>query len=174
VDEPTVVVGRITKAHGLRGEVAVQVFSDNPDRFAEGALVYLEDGRPLTVSAARWTGARLLIAFDGVADRTAAEALRGRSLVVPRSMLPELAAGEYWPHQLIGCEVLTESGRSLGRVTDVIEHPANDLWAATDDEGVETLIPAIRDVVVEVDVGAGRVVVRELPGLTAPDPPSTG
>jgi len=169
VDEPTVVVGRITKAHGLRGEVAVQVLSDNPDRFADGAVVYLEDGRALTVRSARWAGARLLVAFDGVPDRTAAEALRGRTLVVPRSMLPQLAVGEYWPHQLIGCEVVTQVGRSLGRVTDVIEHPANDLWAATDDGGVETLIPAIRDVVVEVDVDRGRIVVRDVPGLTAPD-----
>jgi 16S rRNA processing protein RimM len=169
VDEPTVVVGRITKAHGLRGEVAVQVFSDNPDRFAEGAAVYLEDGRELTVTAARWTGARLLVAFDGVSDRTAAEALRGRSVVVPRSMLPELPEGEYWPHELIGCEVVTEAGRSLGRLTDVIENPANDLWAATDEGGVETLIPAIRDVVVEVDVAASRIVVRDLPGLTTPE-----
>jgi 16S rRNA processing protein RimM len=121
------------------------------------------------VSTARWTGARLLIAFDGIADRTAAEALRGRSLVVPRTMLPELPDGEYWPHELIGCEVVTEAGRSLGRVTDVIENPANDLWATTDDAGVETLIPAIRDVVVDVDVGAGRIFVRDLPGLTVPE-----
>jgi 16S rRNA processing protein RimM len=168
VDEPTVVVGRIAKAHGLHGEVAVQVFSDNPDRFVDGATVYLEDGRALSVMAARWTGSRLLVAFDGIADRTAAERLRGRTLVVPRSMLPDLPEGEYWPHQLIGCEVVTESGRSLGRVTDVIENPANDLWAATDDDGAETLIPAIRDVVVEVDVAANRIVVRDLPGLTTP------
>jgi 16S rRNA processing protein RimM len=168
MDEPTVVVGRITKAHGLRGEVAVQVFSDNPDRFAEGATVFLEGGQALTVTAARWTGARLLVAFEGVPDRTAAEALRGRSLVVPRSMLPELPDGEYWPHELIGCEVVTEAGRSIGRVTDVIENPANDLWSAVDDDGAETLIPAIRDVVVDVDVAAGRIVVRDLPGLTTP------
>jgi 16S rRNA processing protein RimM len=167
MDEPTVVVGRITKAHGLRGEVAVQVFSDNPDRFADGATVYLEGGRALTVTTARWTGARLLVAFEGVPDRTAAEALRGRSLVVPRSMLPELAEGEYWPHELIGCEVVTEAGRSLGRVTDVIENPANDLWAV-DDDGVEVLIPAIREVVTEVDIEGGRIVVRDLPGLTTP------
>jgi 16S rRNA processing protein RimM len=171
MDEPTVVVGRITKAHGLRGEVAVQVLSDNPERFAEGATVYLEDGRSLSVVAARIAGSRLLVAFEAVDDRTAADALRGRSLVVPRSMLPELPEGEYWPHELIGCAVVTEAGRALGRLTDVIEHPANDLWAATDEDGAETLIPAIREVVVEVDLPSGRVVVRELPGLTAPDAP---
>jgi 16S rRNA processing protein RimM len=169
VDEPTVVVGRITKAHGLHGEVAVQVVSDNPDRFVDGAIVYLEDGRALTVVAARWTGSRLLVAFDGIADRTMAEGLRGRTLVVPRSMLPDLPEGEYWPHQIIGCEVVTASGRSLGRVTDVIESPANDLWAAVDNDGAETLIPAIRDVVLDVNVAEGRIRVREVPGLTAPD-----
>jgi 16S rRNA processing protein RimM len=169
MDEPTVVVGRITKAHGLRGEVTVQVFSDNPDRFAEGARVYLEDGRELRVLASRWTGSRLLVVFEGVVDRDAADRLRGRSLVVPRSMLPELSDGEYWPHELIGCEVVTEAGRSLGRVSDVIENPANDLWAAVDEDGVETLIPAIREVVVDVDLASGRIRVRELPGLTTPD-----
>jgi 16S rRNA processing protein RimM len=169
MDEPTVVVGRITKAHGLRGEVTVQVFSDNPDRFAEGARVYLEDGRELRVLASRWTGSRLLVVFEGVVDRDAADRLRGRSLVVPRSMLPELPDGEYWPHELIGCEVVTEAGRSLGRVSDVIENPANDLWAAVDEDGVETLIPAIREVVVDVDLASGRIRVRELPGLTTPD-----
>ena len=169
MDEPTVVVGRITKAHGLRGEVAVQVFSDNPDRFAEGARVYLEGGREMRVLASRWTGSRLLVAFEGVVDRDAADRLRGRSLVVPRSMLPELPDGEYWPHQLIGCEVVTEAGRSLGRVSDVIENPANDLWAAVDEDGVEILIPAIREVVVDVNLASGRIRVRELPGLTTPD-----
>lgn len=169
MDEPTVVVGRITKAHGLRGEVAVQVFSDNPDRFADGAGVFLEDGRELRILASRWTGSRLLVVFDGIEDRTTAERLRGRSLVVPRSMLPDLPEGEYWPHQVIGCRVVTESGRSLGIVTDVIENPANDLWSAVDDEGAETLIPAIHDVVVEVDVAAGRIRVRDLPGLTVAD-----
>ena len=90
--------------------------------------------------------------------------------MVPLSMLPELPEGEYWPHQLIGCEVVTETGRSLGAVADVIGSPANDLWAAADDAGTETLIPAIREVVMSVDVVERRIEVREIPGLTAPDP----
>jgi 16S rRNA processing protein RimM len=165
VDEPTVVVGLITKAHGLRGEVAVQNRSDNADRWAPGAQVLTEDGRTLTIEHARG-GGRLLVRFAGVADRTQAERLRGTVLVVPTSWLPELPDGQYWPHQLEGCEVVTASGRSLGRITDVIENPANDLWVTVDDEGAETLIPAITEVVVEVDVGAERVTVRDVPGLT--------
>src|SRR6185312_3093122 len=88
VPEPTVVVGKVTKAHGLRGEVVVLVFSDNPERFEPGSAMFSEDGREFRVRASRPNGGRLLVAFEGVGDRNAAEALRGRTLVVPRSSLP--------------------------------------------------------------------------------------
>lgn len=171
VVEPTVVVGTVTKAHGLRGEVAVAVWSDNPNRFAPGASVFLEGGRELRVRTSRSSGKRLLVGFEGVADRAAAESLGGATLVVPRSMLPALPEGEYWPHELEGCLVVTESGRTLGAVADVVSNPANDLWVAVDEAGTETLVPAIRDVVIDVDVRAKRVLVRDVPGLTAPDGP---
>ena len=167
--EPTVVVGKVTKAHGLHGEVVVLVFSDNPERFVRGSSVFFEGGRELRVRASRPNGGRLLVAFEGVADRNAADALRGITLVVPRSSLPDLPEGEYWPHQLEGCEVVTESGRTLGAIIDVIANPANDLWVAVDAAGAEILVPAIREVVVDVDLAAARVLVRDIPGLTAPD-----
>jgi 16S rRNA processing protein RimM len=166
VDEPTVVVGMVTKVHGLRGEVAVELRSDNPERFAPGADLFTGDGRRLKVERAHRHGARLLVSFEGVQDRNGAEALRGASLQVPESWLPELPQGEYWPFQLEGCAVETESGRSLGTLTDVIPYPANDLWVARDDAGEEILVPAIRDVIVDVDIEAKRIVVRDVPGLT--------
>jgi 16S rRNA processing protein RimM len=171
MDGPAVVVGTVTKAHGVRGQVAVQVLSDNPDRFAEGAVVYLEDGRVLTVSSTRSHGGRLLLTFREIRDRDAAEGLRGRTLVVPESMLPPLPEGEWWPHQLQGCDVHTESGRDLGRLIDVIPNPANDLWVARTADGIETLVPALRDVIVEVDPAGKRIVVRDVAGLTAPEQP---
>jgi 16S rRNA processing protein RimM len=169
VSEPTVVVGHVTRAHGIRGEVAVEVRSDNDERFAAGAHVFLTSGRRLTIARAQSHGARLLVAFDGVVDRSAAEALRGELLVVPESWLPELPDDEYWPFQLEGCEVVTESGRSLGTVSDVIPNPANDLWVALAADGTETLVPAIHDVVVDVDLATRRILVRDVAGLTAPD-----
>jgi 16S rRNA processing protein RimM len=169
VSEPTVVVGTVAKAHGLGGEVTVQVRSDNPDRFAVGATVLLPDGRALTVASAHQHGKVLLVGFDEFRDRTAAEALRGKDLSVPESWLPKLAEGEYWPFQLEGCEVVTESGRALGTLVEVTPNPANDLWVARDETGTETLVPAIRDVIVEVDLDGRRVLVRDVPGLTAPD-----
>jgi 16S rRNA processing protein RimM len=168
MDEPTVVVGRITRAHGVRGEVAVQVISEVPGRFRAGAIVWTQDGRPLTVSASRSHGDRMLVWFEGVEAREQAEALRGALLVVPESASPDLPEGSWWDHQILGCEVETDTGRALGSVRDVIHTGANDVWSAVDEAGTETLIPVIADVLVEVDAHAGRIVVREVPGLTAP------
>jgi len=166
--EPTVVVGRITRPHGLKGELSVLVLSEVDGRFAEGALVYLEDGRALTVESARRHRSGLLVKFREVGDRTAAERLARTVLVVPESASPELPDGSWWDHQLVGCEVVTESGRSLGTVREVIHTAANDVWSAVSGDR-ETLIPALKDVVVSVDTAGKRIVVREVPGLTVPE-----
>lgn len=169
MDEPTVVVGVVTGVHGLRGDVSVQNRSDNPDRWAPGGTVLRENGATLTIETSRRHGRRLLVRFAGVADRSAAEALRGTVLVVPESWLPDLAEGEWWAHQLEGCGVRTASGRVLGVVKEVIPNPANDIWVAVDEEGHETLVPALDDLLIDVDVDARTIVVRDVPGLTAPE-----
>jgi 16S rRNA processing protein RimM len=169
VETPTIVVGRITKANGLKGELAIDVRSDNPDRLTPGAMLYLEDGRTLTVERAHRHGRRLLLSFAEARDRAAAERLQGELLLIPESWLPELPDGEYWPFQLEGCAVVTEAGRELGAVAEVVPNPANDLWVARDADGAETLIPALRDVIVDVDVEGKKIVVRDVPGLTVPD-----
>jgi 16S rRNA processing protein RimM len=168
VEEPAVVVGVITRAHGVRGEVSVENRSDNPDRWVPGAVVHAGDRR-LVVSSVRPHGGRLLVTFDGVTDRDSAERLRGSELLVPITELPALADGEWWPHDLEGCRVVTEAGRELGRVREVIFNPANDLWVAVDEAGVETLVPALKDLLVDVDLAARVIVVRHVAGLTAPD-----
>jgi 16S rRNA processing protein RimM len=168
VEEPTVVVGLITRAHGLRGEVVVHSRSDNPDRWAPGSVVFLDE-RSLRVESIRPTrGGRMIVRFAGVDDRTQAESLRGE-VAVPESWLPPLPDGEWWPSQIEGCEVITESGRLLGRVGEVVANPANDLWVAKDEHGAETIVPALNDLLVTVDTTAKRIVVRDVPGLTAPD-----
>jgi 16S rRNA processing protein RimM len=169
VDEPTVVVGVVTGVHGLRGDVSVQNRSDNPDRWTPGGTVLREDGATLTIEMSRRQGRRLIVKFAGVGDRTAAEGLRGAVLVVPESWLPDLAEGEWWAHQLEGCEVRTASGRVLGVVKEVIPNPANDIWVAVNEEGIETLVPALADLLIDVDVEARTIVVDDVPGLTAPE-----
>ncbi|MGH2723313.1 MAG: ribosome maturation factor RimM [Actinomycetota bacterium] len=159
-------MGRITRAHGVRGEVTVQSLTEVEARFAPGSVLRLEDGRALTVRSARPHQHRLLVRFEEVPDRTAAEALRGRLLLVAAGEAPEIDEEDrFWVHQVVGLEVVTEGGRSLGRIREVLANPANDLWVA-EAGGHDTLIPAIRDVVVTVDPDEGRVVVREIPGLT--------
>lgn len=168
MDEPTVAVGRIGKAHGVHGEVSVLVLSDVPERFSVGAELWLQDGRPLTVAQARPHKDRLLIRFRGIDDRVHAEALQTSLLLVPESASPQLPEGSWWDHQIEGCELETESGRPLGMVREVIHTAANDVWSAVDAEGIETLIPVLEDVLVSVDVAGKHIVVREIPGLTTP------
>jgi 16S rRNA processing protein RimM len=127
-----------------------------------------EDGRRvLVVAGARPHRSRLLITFEGVMDRDQADSLQGTYLFVPVSDSPSLPPDEYWTHDLIGCEVVTENGRSLGVLREVIHTTANDVWVVQGQDG-ETLVPALKDVVSEVDLGARRIVVREIAGLTAP------
>lgn len=169
MEEPTVAVGRITKAHGVRGELAVENRSDNPDRWAPGSVVFDEAGRSFTVRSVRPHGDRLLVTFEEVADRTAAEPLVGTMLVVPESWLPALAAGQWWAFEAEGLRVATEDGRDLGIVREVLDYPAHDLWRIVAEDGTEILLPAVGDLVVSVDIEGGRAVVRSLPGLTAPE-----
>jgi len=162
VTDDLLAVGRISRAHGIRGEVAVHPLSEVERRFAAGSVLRLEDGRALTVETSRPHQHRLLVKFAEVPDRTEAESLRGQILLVPAEDAPPIDEGDrFWVHQVVGLEVLTEDGRSLGPVTEILGNPANDVWVT--ERGA--LIPAVRGVVISVDREAGRVLVRELPGL---------
>jgi 16S rRNA processing protein RimM len=161
VSSELLAVGRVSSAHGVRGEVSVHKLTEVEERFAKGSILHLEDGRRLTVESARPHQRSLLVKFEQVTDRTQAEALRGQVLLVPSDASPAPPDGSFWVHQVVGLEVVTEDGRSLGTIVEVQENPANDLWVT--ESGI--LLPAIRDLVVEVDVEAGKVTVRDMPGL---------
>lgn len=164
-----VAVGRVSRPHGVRGEVSILPLSEVESRFEAGSRVFLgeSEDRPLVVRAVRPHRKRLLVSFEGVFDRTAAEMLAGHYLFVPVDEVPSLPDGEYWPHQLVGSRVVLEDGRALGRLREVMHTPANDVWAADGDAG-EVLIPALKDIVVSVDVAGRLIVVRDVPGLTTP------
>lgn len=166
MDEPTVAVGRVSRAHGVQGEVAVLVLSEVEGRFAPGATLWLENGRKLTVQSSKPHRGGLLVRFREVRDREQAEGLQRALLVVPESSSPSLPEGSWWDHQIEGCAVETDRGRPLGTVREVIHTAANDVWSVVDGGGRETLVPALIDVLVSVDVGAKRIVVREIAGLT--------
>ena len=163
------VVGRITKAHGIRGEVVVDVRTDDPERrFALGATVDTDppERGPLTVTRVRWQSGRLLVAFDGVADRTQAEAMAGTVLVADSSTAPASDdPDEFWDHDLVGLRVETVTGEQVGVVSEVLHLPGGDTLSVTRDGADDALIPFVAAIVPEIDVAGGRVVIDPPPGL---------
>ena len=177
-----VVVGRIGKAHGVKGEVSVELRTDEPERrFFDGAVLGTRTPqggatgpqRPasLTVQRTRWHQSRLLVTFAEVADRTAAEAVRGLVLVtdVDADESPE-DPEEFYDHQLVGLAVLTTDGRAVGEVTEVVHGAGQELLAVRADDGRELLVPFVTAIVPVVDVAGGIVEVVDVPGLLTPLP----
>lgn len=165
-----VAVGRIAKAHGVRGELAVDVRTDSPEqRFAvENVLVARVRGREdktVTLQAVRGHGDRLLVRFDGVDDRTAADELRGALLLADTDDLPPIEdADEYYDHELAGLTAVLIDGTEVGTVREVVHVPSGELLAIDRSEG-ETLVPFVQAIVPTVDVANGRVVLDPPEGL---------
>lgn len=155
-------IGRIGRAHGLRGEVAVTYSSNRPERHAPGAVCFVGD-RELVVVKSRPHQGRMLVCFEGVDDRTAAEALHGRTLTADRlGDDTALAEGEFWVHELVGAHVVDTARTALGNVTSVEANPAHDLLVL--DSGV--LVPMVFVVEQEsADDGSVVVVVDPPEGL---------
>src|ERR1700735_119507 len=169
------VVGRVGRPHGLRGDVTVEVRTDDPDdRFAAGSVLVTEPAAagPLTISAARWHSGRLLLRFAGFDDRDAAENLRGILLVVDSAKLPPPGdPEEFADYQLIGLEVLTTGGEQVGVVSEVLHHGQDLLVIDGGGEraGARILVPFVLPLVPDVDVATGRVIIDPPPGLLDPD-----
>jgi 16S rRNA processing protein RimM len=162
------VVGRIGRPHGVRGEVSVEVRTDSPElRFAPGAVLRTDpaDVGPLTVEYTHWHSGRLLLALSGVEDRNRAEELRNVLLLVdvPDDERPD-DEEEYYDHQLIGLIARTRDGEAIGTVTEVLHLPSQDLLALRVD-GREVLVPFVAAIVPEIDLSAGMLRIDAPPGL---------
>lgn len=155
--------GEVGKPHGLQGEVYVVPISDDPQRFAPGSRLVHSSGRELTVEASRAHGARLLVKFDDVNGREAAERVKGALYIRPEA-LRELEPAEYWHHEIVGCRVETAGGEELGRVTDVLSRSAQDLLVVATARG-ERLVPMVEEIVVAIDPANRRIVVDPPSGL---------
>ena len=174
-----VVVGRIGKPHGIRGEVTLDVRTDEPERrFAPGTTLRAQapagvDRRPtsLTVARARWHQSTLLVTFEELADRNAAEAARGTVLhaTIARDAVPE-DPEEFYDHQLVGLDVVDLDGSPLGTVKALVHGSAQDLLTVRTPDGRDALVPFVTALVPEVDLDAGRIVVADRPGLVSPFP----
>jgi 16S rRNA processing protein RimM len=168
------VVGRVLRPHGIRGELSVEVLSDAAERFTPGAELGVGDPdgpEPLgtaVVTAARRHQGRLLLSFEGVEDRDAADRYRGAWLSIPVTEARPLEPDEFWPHQLVGLAVVDHQGRERGRVADVLPGAAHDLLSVELPGGASVLVPAVA-ALVTVELDAGRVLVEAVPGLLGPE-----
>lgn len=177
MNEIEVVVGRIGRPHGVRGEVTVDVRTDEPERrFADGSTLLAQPPRgsasklaSLTVERTRWHQGILLARFAELPDRNAAEAARGIVLrvVVPADESPE-DPDEFYDHQLVGLAAYDVDGAHLGEVTRLVHGGAQDLLTIRTPDGRDALVPFVAALVPEVDLAGGRVVVADRPGLVTP------
>jgi 16S rRNA processing protein RimM len=164
-----VVIGQILRPRGLRGELRVMPLTDDPARF-EGlatCVVWDEarDAREIRrITAARRQGGAVVLALAGCDSAVAARALAGRLIAVPEDEARPPGPGRFYPWQLAGCRVTTEDGREVGRVIGIERSPAHDLWVVADGAR-EHLVPAVPEIVVEVDLAGRRVVIRPPEGL---------
>lgn len=166
-----VIVGRVGRPHGIRGELVVAVRTDEPDaRFAAGATVEAEQHGTLTIARSRWHSGQLLVAFTGINDRTEAGELSGAWLSVDSERLPRPSdPDEFRDHELIGLVVRTVAGKRIGVVSDVLHHGQDLLVVRSEQDGKgardECLVPFVKAIVPEVNVADGVLVIDPPPGL---------
>ncbi|MER5552653.1 ribosome maturation factor RimM [Streptomyces sp. NPDC002793] len=163
------VVARIGRAHGIKGEVTVEVRTDEPElRLGPGAVLATEPAQvgPLTIETGRVHSGRLLLRFDGVRDRTGAEALRNTLLIaeVDPAELPE-DPEEFYDHQLMDLDVVLADGTEIGRITEITHLPSQDLFIVERPDGSEVMIPFVEEIVAEIDLEEQRAVITPPPGL---------
>ena len=167
------VIGRVGRAHGVRGEVAVDLRTDDPEgRFAVGATLLTDPAAagPLTVASTRPHQGRLLVRFEEVRDRNAADGLRGVLLALEVSEEEQPPdPEEFFDHQLVGLRVHDQAGDVVGEVAEVLHHPAHDVLVVRREVGPDALVPFVAELVPDVDLEHGRVTVADRPGLLDPE-----
>lgn len=161
-------IGEITGVFGLKGEVKVRPETDFPERFARTPVAYLgAEHIPLAVTAARVApGGQVILHLAGVSDATAAAKLRGKQIFVPASEATVLPPDQYYVHDLIGLRAVRPDGTALGTLADVYTGPGNDLYVIREaGTGREVLVPAVKEMILQVDLAASMIVIAPVPGL---------
>lgn len=166
-DNPFIHVGTLTRPHGLKGEVCVDWFGENPALLQGAFYLQAGDSPPKAAKAknSRMHKGQPLLLLDHIADRTAAESLRGLKVLVRFDDLPELEDDEVYLHTIIGLDIVLENGQILGTL-DHVEFPADqELWSITHSSGKEILFPAVEEFIVAFEVEQGRIVIAPPEGL---------
>ena len=163
-------IGKITGAHGIRGEVRVFAHSGSADNLRKGMEITLRDAAGRTsshrVGKAGMHGRVVLLKLDGTDDRNAAEALTGRTILIDESELAELPEDTYYLRDLEGMAVFdAATGEETGVLTEVIQGPAQDVYRIRRPDGKEALVPAVKEFIKEIDTGSGRITIRFIDGM---------
>ena len=161
---PMAIVGIVGGVWGRGGEVRVQAHTDNPQRFSPGSHL-LAEGQTLQIDRCRWHQGVALIKFRGIDTQEDAECLRGAQLEVPLDEVPSLSPDRYYHFQILDMEVWTQEGEFLGVVEDILNTGSNDVYVVRRGKN-EVLVPALQDVIVDVDLEKGRITVDLPEGLS--------
>ena len=166
-DEPVfVVIGKFRRPHGIKGEIRMTVLTDYPELISPGQVIYAGDRyKTYTIKDIRWHGGDMLVSLKEMPDRTAVEIFRNIMVYMKSEDMPELPEGEYFIHQLVGMEVITDQDEKLGVLKEILITGANDVYLVESQEGKELLLPAIDEVILDIDQEKGQILVHIIPGL---------
>lgn len=160
------VIGKVRRPHGVRGDVVVEIYTDSPEKLIPEKAVFLgEQHDKLIIARRRSHNEGLLLGFEGVSTPEQAGRYRNQIVSIASSETQELPEGQYYFHELIDLNVVDEDGNNLGKLTEVLETGANDVYVVIDSSGRELLVPAIPDVLLNVDLASKTMKVHLLPGL---------
>jgi 16S rRNA processing protein RimM len=164
-------VGKLRHAHGVRGEILMEVFTDFPDRLVPGTILYLStETNPLKLTKCRPHREGLLMTFEGYSTPEEVGLLRNQILYVKTEDRPPLPDGEYYHHQLLNLHVITDTGISVGTVKEILETGASDVLVIRPENGAEVLIPIVEPFVQGIDLAKREITVHTIPGLLGEEP----
>jgi 16S rRNA processing protein RimM len=159
-------VGKLRRSHGVKGEMVMDIFTDFPERLKTGVRVFIgAQHTEQRIRSQRPNGSSLLIAFQGFSTPESVAELRNQVVFVRADDRPPLPEGEYYHHQLLGLRVVDEGGQTLGKLVEILSSPANDVYIVQPEAGTEILLPALKSVILNVDLEQRVMRVHLLPGL---------
>jgi 16S rRNA processing protein RimM len=173
VGESLIVIGRVARPHGVKGEVRIESFNrEDPHFFFRYQKIFIQEDkgkprlyRPVSIRPHKHG---ILVQLEGIRNKEEAEKLRGKPVLVDRAELPPLDENEYYWHEILGMRVVTEQGGDVGTVTEIIHTGSNDVYVVSKGKK-EFLVPAIKDVIIAIEKDAGTMVIRPLEGLLGKD-----
>lgn len=161
-----VIIGKLRRPHGLHGEMIMEIHTDYPERFSTGKTIRVgHQQTPLLIRSIRPHNEFLLIAFEGYNDPEELSIFRNQSVYIDTKEIPDLPAGDYYHHQLIGLQVISENEQQIGMVVEILVTGANDVLVVQQKDNKEVLLPYVSEYLIEVNLDLGYLKMRILPGL---------